>query len=505
MKIAVDHLRGTTIAAPDLLGMSPETFYNLRRELLQNTSEPEPVRPRLTCAICGIGLHLALHGSGNRYFRHDNEPPICPWYTGRGVTREMKEAEDFLTEKESPQHFRLKWLIADALNRDRETKGTVAVQGTLWGQLLTGEWRRPDVQCTWRGRRVAFEVQLGTTHLREIVYRENFYRAEGIYVIWVFHPAAMDRAAHSDERFFNRRNVFFVTAEDDIEINEPQPRDAQPVDRLTLRCRYDKPLVDALGEISVKANETLVGLDDLTYPDDHYRPFYFDFPSQLAEAEEKAVHVKAAKHAAAEQDAAQRRAEGEWRRQAWTDAELKRQSATITPLAAVNTADLEATAFNAFREQLDHYQEKTDWVEQRLQRFQSVLRLFVDPRSVRAAEMALYSPTFQLLLVIRGLERASPFPSSSGDLSQWCNDRLAELDASDLDLVYSLIGYAAWSAYPPCQPREVQDRLYATLARLGQEVAAQVSQNADNRTLLEFIGQLFPRVGDIIKSKMQKP
>lgn len=495
------------IAAPDLLRMSPETFFNLRRELLQNTSEPEPLQPRLTCAICGVGLHLALHGSGNRYFVHDDKPPVCPWYTGCGVTRDMKEAEDFLTEKESPAHFRLKWLIADALKRDPETNGTVMVQGTLWGQLLTGEWRRPDVQCTWRGRRIAFEIQLGTTHLREIVYRENFYRAEGIYVIWVFHPAAMDRAAHSDERFFNRRNVFFVTAEDDddLEIDEAEPEDAQPVDRLKLLCRYDKPLVDAFGDIQVQADETLVGLEDLTYPDDHHRPFYFDFPARLAEAQEKAVQVKAAKRAAADHEAAQRRAEGEWRRQAWADAEQKRKSATVTPLAAVSPADFEANAFNAYREQLDHYQKKTYWAEERLQRFQSVLRLFVDPRSVWAAEQALYPPTFQLLLMVRGLERASPFPSSAGDLPRWCNDRLAELDAANLDLVYSLIGYAAWSAYPPSQPRLVQDRLYAKLTRLGQEVAAQAPLSSDNQELLEFVGKLFPRVGDIIQSKMRKP
>lgn len=82
---------------------------------------------------------------------------------------------------------------------------------------------------------------------------------------------------------------------------------------------------------------------------------------------------------------------------------------------------------------------------------------------------------------------------------------LAELDAAKLDLVYSLIGYAAWSAYPPSQPRLVQDRLYATLSRLGQEVAVQAPLSSDNQELLEFVGKLFPRVGDIIQSKMRKP
>lgn len=311
VKIAVDQLGGTKITAADLLKMEPETFHNLRRQLQQNTSEAEPQKPRLTCAICSVGLHLKLHGSGNRYFVHDSEPPACPWYTGGVVTRELRRAEEFLSEKESAEHYLLKWQIADALKRDPEIAGSVVVQETLWGELLSDQWRRPDVQCIWQGRRIAFEVQLGTTHLREVVFRENFYRSENIFVIWVFHPIAMGKAAHADERYFNRRNVFFATEGEDIELDESESPNC-----LKLLCRYDSALVTENGRIVTQTAEEIVGLEDLTYPEEHYRPFYFDYPASLLEAEQISDRVKESIRAAAEREAAVQRITDERRQSA---------------------------------------------------------------------------------------------------------------------------------------------------------------------------------------------
>ncbi|MDY1045272.1 DUF6035 family protein [Pseudomonas coleopterorum] len=47
-------------------------------------------------------------------------------------------------------------------------------------------WRKPDVQAYREQRRFAFEVQLSTTFLTEIVGRREFYRVNGGAIVWVF-------------------------------------------------------------------------------------------------------------------------------------------------------------------------------------------------------------------------------------------------------------------------------------------------------------------------------
>ena len=168
----------------------------------------------------------------------------------------------------------------------------------------------------------------------------------------------------------------------------------------------------------------------------------------------------------------------------------------------MDDSGLEAKALEAFRNTLDYYQWQMDSVEERFQRFSSILKLFTNPRLLSAASAALHAPRFQLLLIVRGLEIAQPFPSSERNLAQWCNDRLAELDASSLEPVDSLIGYAAWSAYAPAQSREIQNRHYSKLVHVGKAVVTGPSLNDADKALLELLNKLFPRVGEVIRSKL---
>ena len=53
-----------------------------------------------------------------------------------------------------------------------------------------------------------FEVRLSYTFLSDVIARDDFYKREGIFSIWVFARFDRNRAAVTDEAFFNRRNLF---------------------------------------------------------------------------------------------------------------------------------------------------------------------------------------------------------------------------------------------------------------------------------------------------------
>ena len=83
---------------------------------------------------------------------------------------------------------------------------------TTFSKVLKGEWRRPDVTCRYRGLPLVFEVQLSHTFLSDVIARDDFYKREGMFIIWVFARFDRNRAV-TDEAFFNRRNLFVLDAQ----------------------------------------------------------------------------------------------------------------------------------------------------------------------------------------------------------------------------------------------------------------------------------------------------
>lgn len=62
------------------------------------------------------------------------------------------------------------------------------------------------------GKPVVFEIQLSYTFLSDVLEWDAFYRAEGIFIVWVFAQFDLQRAAVTDEAYFNHRNLFILDA-----------------------------------------------------------------------------------------------------------------------------------------------------------------------------------------------------------------------------------------------------------------------------------------------------
>jgi len=134
-------------------------------------------------------------------------------------------------------------------------------------------WRKPDVQVERAGQRLAFEVQLSTTFLTEIVGRREFYRANGGAIIWVFEgfDPAQTRTAEEDIFYLNNLNAFVV--------NDDTLRRSKEAKRMALDCWYAVP--HRKGRLI--ANEWVmekIFLDQLTIDPDRQLVFFHDYQSR---------------------------------------------------------------------------------------------------------------------------------------------------------------------------------------------------------------------------------
>lgn len=277
--MAIDGVNGEILTAEALLNMSEDDFSTLRRSTLKARIDREKGggSVRLTCFLCGNPLFLSRSKLGklNRWFKHDGKAPKCPWYESSGLTPDQTKALIYRGQQEGKQHRDIKNFIATWLEKD-PFASAVSQEKTTIGAVLRGEWRRPDVQCKYRECRLVFEIQLSYTFLTDVIKRDDFYRAEGIFIIWVFAQFDMRRAAVADEAFFNRRNVFVM----DTKAMEASREGSQ----LQFNGFRQNPRL--MGDQIVNEwDSALVDLSNVEFPRDTMRPYFFDYESALTSVE----------------------------------------------------------------------------------------------------------------------------------------------------------------------------------------------------------------------------
>ncbi|MFT3849832.1 MAG: DUF6035 family protein [Propionivibrio sp.] len=163
---------------------------------------------------------------------------------------------------------------------------------------MKGEWRRPDVKCCYRGQPLVFEIQLSYTFLSDVIARDEFYRREGIFIVWVFAGFDLNRAAVTDEAFFNRRNLFVLDADAMRETMERK--------ELTFSGYRQSPCVADARLIDLWTSE-YIKLSQVSFPVGTFRPYFFDY-----DAARKALEMEQIAARQAIEDAAWQKGKNEY-------------------------------------------------------------------------------------------------------------------------------------------------------------------------------------------------
>lgn len=222
--------------------------------------------PWLVCRICGGAVMLVRTQQRCFYFRHhpDEEGKRdCPISTRGVFSANQINCMKYNAAKESLAHLRFKGIIRDSLIADDQCSEPLVEK--VWRGMPVAEratWRKPDVQVTHAGQRLAFEVQLSTTFLTEIVGRREFYRENGGAIIWVFQSfdPTQTRTSEEDICYLNNRNVFIV--------NEATLERSREARRMALDCWHAIPHLRERTVIDEWVRKE-VFLDQLTVKTDH--------------------------------------------------------------------------------------------------------------------------------------------------------------------------------------------------------------------------------------------
>ena len=252
--------------------------------------------PRFSCPWCEGAMVLRSTRTQDKtedrfYFKHKHDTGECSGKAGQSAAAIC--AMKYARAKEGARHKQIKQWVLESLAADSSFSNVDPEK--RWTSVDGTKWRQPDVQATWRGQRVALEVQLSTTFLHVIAERMSFYRGEGGRLVWLFgelDPAEF-RMAEDDLFYSNNRNAFRVSPES-VAASKAQGR-------FVVECAWHEP-----GEHGDTLRRAMVGFEELTLdisPSGAPRAYYFDYAQAEADLDEAMVRQRQEKDDQALRDA----------------------------------------------------------------------------------------------------------------------------------------------------------------------------------------------------------
>lgn len=296
IKIAVDKLTGELLDADELFKKRAESF-EVRKDSNRDKIE-------FHCLECDQKLIVSTSLHDRNHFKHLPNSADCLLKSSEASPGEIQLISEILKAKESPRHKELKNRIGEAL---KSVPGVDAASIAIDNKFISRgtDKRRPDVYCKFRDKEIVFEIQLSNLSLRYILSRYDFYKAFGIYLIWILDnfdlkgQSQMER----DIKYLSAHQNFFKVDESSNEF------------RLT--CSYKVPYLTSALAVHSKWYSDSVSLDQLTYDESLYQVFFKDFEKEKSKVEGEQVVRKQAQR---EEEAKERLREAEKR------AEQKSQS-----------------------------------------------------------------------------------------------------------------------------------------------------------------------------------
>jgi hypothetical protein len=235
---------------------------------------------RYHCPLCLAPLSMRAYADRTFYFRHPNAPEAqCPYRYEHNLSPEQINAMKYDGAKESARHRAIKAMLKTSLLAEKLIPPeSVQLETTVRGREGDWrEWRRPDVQASWKDKLLALEIQLSTTFLTVIAGRREFYQRNGGLLLWIFDAELVKdgdmRFTERDVFYNNNSNLFYVTpgtVANSVKYGE-----------FHLMCRWEEPVICG-GTLDIKWREQEVTLSQLQPDYERQRLYYYDYDKVLA-------------------------------------------------------------------------------------------------------------------------------------------------------------------------------------------------------------------------------
>lgn len=243
---------------------------------------------RFVCPICFEMIRISGRGDERgipSIFTHKNDSVYCQRTTTGRSAKEINRIK-YGRYGQSLRHKILKELLSNFL-RDKNSVAlgvqNVEIEKRVNSAIPFFNWRQPDVQIEYQGKKIVFEIQLSTTFLSVIKERNTFYRLNGYYIIWVFNfddnnkYVDLNNLAMKDIYFANKMNAFIF----DDEAKKWSSERSQ----LVLKCNWlDADSCWHYPNTEERFGGVPITLDQLIFDTKTFKPYFYDAEAPYYEA-----------------------------------------------------------------------------------------------------------------------------------------------------------------------------------------------------------------------------
>ncbi len=285
----LDLKTGKEIKAEEFFAQPINVIFKYRAIMEEHIQKNQK---RYVCYYCKQNIKIKGKIENSKkilHFAHLKDSDECPIKTDTKLTKKEIEQIKYNGVKESELHIYLKNKIASCLLNNQKTKGEVSeirIEEVKKGKVTPKKWKKPDVSAKFKDRDIVFELQLSTTFLSTIVERQEFYRENQTYILWIFNHFEEDE----ERRKFTQSDVFYSNNRNGFEFDKKAQELSEKQNDLILNCHYEKPVITeniyGFWEIEYIWKQEYVSLSQLTF-DENYKVYYYN-----VEAEEKNLQEK---------------------------------------------------------------------------------------------------------------------------------------------------------------------------------------------------------------------
>lgn len=277
IKEIYDMVTGKTIIAEDFFKKDINELIEQRNIFQDYISQG---KRRFLCPKCLEMIRISGRGDerGNPcIFTHKNDSVYCA-RTTTGLSKEEIERRKYGLVGQSERHKQLKQELFNCLSDSNSVAlgvQNVEMEKRLYSSLPFFNFRQPDVQIEYDGKKIVFEIQLSTTFLSVIKERDTFYRLNGYYIIWVFNFE--DNKKYVDLNNLAMKDIYFANKWNAFIFDEDARQWSRERKQLVLKCNWLEPdLTWHYKNTSEHFGGEPVTLDQLSYDSDTFKPYLID-------------------------------------------------------------------------------------------------------------------------------------------------------------------------------------------------------------------------------------
>ena len=265
IKIAFDKISGEILDADELLA-KPKDAFEIRRKYHKKELD-------LSCCECEQDLTISGSKYDRLHFKHKPRHSDCILSSSNLTQKDLDCITKILKLKESERHKELKNKIGELLKTIPDVDiNSISIDNKCI--IRDNGKRRPDVYCKFKDKEIVFEIQLSQLSLSYILSRYEFYKEQGIYLIWILDNFDIHNQGtlERDIKYLSKYENFFKLDENDTET-------------LKLECEYKYPFLTEDNRLLIKWLKKSVTLNQIKFDNENFQIYYYNFGDNKTKTE----------------------------------------------------------------------------------------------------------------------------------------------------------------------------------------------------------------------------